>query len=256
MNDAVTMAGLSVSFAGQTVLNGIDAAFPALGISVLVGRSGSGKTTLLRAVNRLNEEFAGCETRGRVRLDFGEGPLSVYGERGGDGDIPLPELRRRAGMLFQTPALFPVSVYRNISLPLTVVAGRSEKQAAERAEQALIAVGLWSEVKDRMHTPAERLSGGQQQRLCLARLLALEPSLLLLDEPTASLDVHAAKEIEALLTKLAGRYPVIMVSHSLGQARRMARGTRGRIIVMEEGAITAALAPGEALTDETLAALL
>lgn len=252
MKNAAVMAGLSVSFFGRTVLRDIHLSFPAKGVSVLLGRSGSGKTTLLRAVNRLNEEFTGCETGGEVYLDFGGGPLAVYGKEGREPALPLRELRRKVGMLFQTPALFPVSVYRNISLPLTVVAGRREKEAPELVERALASVGLWDEVRDRLHSPAQGLSGGQQQRLCLARLLALEPALLLLDEPTASLDVHSAREIEALLRDLAGRYPVIMVSHSLGQARRMG----GRILVMEDGAITAALSPDEALSEELLAGLL
>lgn len=253
MKNAVTITDLSVAFGGRPALRRVSASFPASGISVLVGRSGSGKTTLLRAVNRLNEEFADCVTEGQVLLDLGNGPLPVYpaGE-GAEGAFSLPELRRGAGMLFQTPSLFPVSVYRNLSLPLTVVAGRAEKELPGIVEEALVAVGLWDEVRDRLHQPASRLSGGQQQRLCLARTLALEPSVLLLDEPTASLDVHAARDIEALLLRLANRYPVIMVSHSLGQARRMG----GRVIVMERGAVTARLTAEEAVSEELLERLL
>lgn len=292
MRDAVTITDLSVTFGGRGVLHGINAVFPASGISVLVGRSGSGKTTLLRAVNRLNEEFPNCVTQGQVCIDLGGGPLPVYprsceetggargGEAGGkragqsDEPLPLPELRRRAGMLFQTPSLFPVSVYRNLSLPLAVVAGRKEKELPGVIEEALAAVGLWDEVKDRLHAPAARLSGGQQQRLCLARTLALEPSILLLDEPTASLDVHAARDIEALLLRLANSYPVIMVSHSLAQARRMVQAGRpashparctaqhparcmdGRVIVMERGVITARLTAEEAVSEDLLERLL
>lgn len=254
MSASVTIEGLRVAFSGQEVLHGIDAFFPATGISILLGRSGSGKSTLLRSINRLNEEFHGCTTEGRVFIDFGSGPVDVYAlpeHRGKDG-MSVHDARMRLGMVFQTPHLFPVSVLRNIAMPLKLVGGESEKSIPERVERVLRQVGLWAELKDRLHDPAEKLSGGQQQRLCLARLLALKPSVLLLDEPTASLDVHASREIEELLQSLAGSYSIIMVSHSLGQARRLG----GRMLVCEDGRITSELAPDTAVSEETLAALL
>lgn len=251
---AVQVQDLSVSFGSHLVLDRVTVDFPASGISVLVGRSGSGKTTLLRAINRLNEEFPDCATKGQVSIDFGQGPAPVYPDPRQPEKHPLPltELRRRAGMLFQTPNLFPVSVRRNLSLPLRLVAGCPDNNLDEQIQKALLAVGLWNELKDRLAMPAEQLSGGQQQRLCLARTLCLSPSLLLLDEPTASLDVHAAQEIESLLLDLATRYPVIMVSHSPAQARRLG----SRIIICEHGRITASLAPSELLSEDTLARLL
>lgn len=250
---AVRLEKLCVSFHGHTVLRDVTAAFPARGISVLVGRSGSGKTTLLRSVNRLNEEFPGCLTTGRVFADFGSGPAPLYPEREGNAAPPdLPDLRRRAGMLFQTPNLFPVSVRRNFALPLKIVGGYGDAEILDRMEASLAAVGLQDELKGRLDIPAGRLSGGQQQRLCLARTLALEPALLLLDEPTASLDVHAARGIESLLREIAERYPVIMVSHSLAQARRLA----ARIVVCEQGRITATLSPEETVSEDLLARLL
>lgn len=249
----VVLSGVSVSFSERTVLRGIDARFPAGKISVMVGRSGSGKTTLLRTVNRLNEEFPGCVTTGSVTLDLGDGPSDIYAPDGlGEHPLSRPELRSRVGMLFQTPNLFPVSVFQNIAMPLRLVAGLPENAIPEAVETALVSVGLWNELQGRLHKPAEHLSGGQQQRLCLARLLALRPAVLLLDEPTASLDVHAARDIEDLLKALAPRYTVIMVSHSLNQARRMA----DQVLVCENGQITHTGAGGEALSEDVLAGLL
>jgi phosphate transport system ATP-binding protein len=248
---AVHIDGLSVSFDGRMALNNASALFPVSGISVIAGRSGSGKTTLLRAINRLNEEFPGCVTEGQVTVDFGAGPTPLYVRQGAAG-MPLLELRRRVGMLFQTPNLFPTGIYRNLAIPLRIAAGCAEKELPERIEGALVSAGLWEEVKDRLDMPAERLSGGQQQRLCLARTLSLKPSLLLLDEPTASLDIHAARGIEDLLLHLAGQYPVIMVSHSLNQARRLG----SKIFICEQGRIGAELTPEEVLSEDVLERLL
>ena len=244
MTATVSLADVSVSFFEHQALQSISAVFPAKKVSVLVGRSGSGKTTLLRAINRLNEEFPGCVTSGRVTVDFGEGPCDVYA-RG----IPLAELRLRVGMLFQKPNCFPVSVYRNIAMPLDLVAGAPAGEIPDRVQAALEAVGLWAELKDRLGAPAERLSGGQQQRLCLARLLALQPAVLLLDEPTASLDVHASRGIEELLQELAAKYTIIMVSHELRQARRLA----DQVLVCDAGKITGVFANGAQLTEDALA---
>lgn len=254
MSAVVTLSQISVSFFGNTVLHDVSLSFPGAGVFVLVGRSGSGKTTLLRSINRLNEEFPGCVTKGSVTVDFGSGPLAVYEApvKGARGEISLTGLRMKLGMLFQTPNLFPVSAYRNIAMPLQLIGGVSERDIPGAVEAALGRVGLWRELKDRLQVPASRLSGGQQQRLCLARLLALDPSVLLLDEPTASLDVHSAREIEDLLLELSCGYTVIMVSHSLSQARRMG----GEIVVCENGRLTGRIAAGEAPSEEMLAALL
>ena len=166
--------------------------------------------------------------------------------------MPLTELRLRVGMLFQTPNCFPVSVFRNIAMPLALVGGAATTEIPDRVQAALESVGLWGELKDRLDIPAERLSGGQQQRLCLARLLALQPAVLLLDEPTASLDVYAAKGIEELLRELAAKYTLIMVSHSLRQARRMA----DQLLVCEDGRLIDIRSDAAQLDEEALAELL
>lgn len=229
---AASIRNLNVSFNGVQVLRDVDLDIPSPGITVFLGRSGSGKTTLLQALNRLNEEFNGCVTSGEVSIDLGNpgiGLEPIYSRPASE----LPLLRRRVGMVFQTPNVLPVSVLRNIAMPLELVAACPKEKVADKVELSLRAVELWDEVKDRLHSPAERLSGGQQQRLCLARTLALEPKLLLLDEPTASLDIHNAQKIETLLGRLGKNYPMVLVSHSLTQAKRLADS----LVIMDAGKV-------------------
>lgn len=225
---AVEIRGLRVSFHGRPVLRGVDLTVPARGITVIVGPSGSGKTTLLRAVNRLNECFPGCRTEGEVRVRLEGHWADVH-----SGSVPVTALRRRAAMVFQTPNVLPTTIARNFEIPLRSVLGASRSEAAERARDALDRVGLLAEVEHRLREPAASLSGGQQQRLCLARALAMQPALLLVDEPTASLDVRATRRIEDLLRVLAQSYPIVAVSHGLGQARRLA----DRVAVLEDGRV-------------------
>jgi phosphate transport system ATP-binding protein len=225
---AVRIRGLRVSFHGRPALRGVDLTVPARGITVIVGPSGAGKTTLLRAVNRLNECFSGCRTEGEVRIRLDGRWVDVQ-----DGSVPVTTLRRRAAMVFQTPNVLPTTVERNFEIPLRSALGVSRAEAAERTRDALARVGLLAEVEDRLGAPAASLSGGQQQRLCLARALAMEPALLLLDEPTASLDVRSTRRIEDLLRVLARSYPIVAVSHGPGQARRLA----DRVAVVEDGRV-------------------
>lgn len=223
---AIRIEALSVSFGGRAVLSGVNLEIPSGGPTFLLGRSGSGKTTLLRAINRLNECLPGCQTKGRVALRLAGGWVEAYAP-----GIAVEHLRRQAGMVFQSPNVLPLSIARNIALPLRTALGMGEKECALRVEQALREVHLWGEVKDRLDAPAEALSGGQQQRLCLARALALRPEILLLDEPTASLDFKAARQIEELLTELKSRYTLLVVSHSLSQAHRLAE----QVFVLRDG---------------------
>ncbi|MEF2231682.1 MAG: phosphate ABC transporter ATP-binding protein [Pseudodesulfovibrio sp.] len=223
-----TIRGLTVSFHGRTVCRDVDLDVRAGEITVLAGRSGSGKTTLLRAVNRLNECLDDCRTTGSVRLSLSSGEVDAYAP-----ETDVEDLRRRVGMVFQTPSVLPVSVERNFLMPLKLVLGVSGDEARDRARAVLRDVGLLDEVAERMDQAALTLSGGQQQRLCLARALALEPEVLLLDEPTASADYRSAEIIEDLLLSLRSRLSLVVVSHGLRQARKLADA----LYLMRDGAV-------------------
>lgn len=224
----VDVEDLSVSFSGQTVLDRVNFSIRPGRITMILGPSGCGKSTLLRAINRLNEFYPDCRTEGSVRLNLEGRCGDVYNDF-----LSLPELRRKVGMVFQTPNVLPFSIEKNLTLPVKVTLGLPKKLLTERMEWALREVALWDEVKDRLRKNAPTLSGGQQQRLCLARVLALEPRILLLDEPTASLDFRATRQIEQLLSRLKDRYPILAVSHSLGQTRRLA----DHVYVLRKGKI-------------------
>lgn len=234
MSLCAVVENLRVSAGGHAILKDVSLDCPDKAITVLVGRSGSGKTTLLRSINRLNEHFPALHTCGKVALKVNGRLRDVF-------QMPLTELRRRAGMVFQSPNPLPLSVERNMLLPLKLVMGVVGSEAADRAEKALREVGLMNEISGRLTTDARTLSGGQQQRLCLARTLALEPDVLLLDEPTASLDRHAAEIVENLMLSLRERYPIVMVSHSLQQAHR----TASQLAVLRDGVLTGTFSASE-----------
>lgn len=248
MNCAAQVRNLSISFDKHTIVSDVNLDIPSHKISVLIGRSGSGKTTFLRAFNRLNEEHSHCRTQGEILLNLGNGLESLSDVFGGS----LTALRLRIGMLFQTPNVLPVSIWRNIAMPLEKLTTLSRNEIEQRVEKSLNDVGLWSEIYDRLNSSAEKLSGGQQQRLCLARVLALEPHILLLDEPTASLDVLASKHIENLLQQLTEKYTIIMVSHSLSQAQRLA----DKLFVFDGGRLLKNLEKQNEITEEQLAAFI
>ena len=235
---------LSVFFNRHEAVRVTELELPPNGITVVIGRSGSGKTTFLRAFNRLNEELPGCRTTGSISLDLGQGPEPIYGSSA----RPVTELRLKVGMVFQTPNVLPVSIERNIAMPLGLLTNTPKSYIREKVQESLLAVGLWEQVRHRLSAQASTLSGGQQQRLCLARTLALKPKVLLLDEPTASLDAPSAKEIELLLLGLAEQYAIIMVSHSLAQARRMA----ARMLVFDSGRLVHFLRNKEDWSEEKL----
>lgn len=225
---AISIEHLSVGFSGKAVLTDVNLSVSPGELAVVVGPSGSGKSTLLRAINRLNDCFPDCLTRGTVRVRLDGVSRDVYGD-----DLSPSELRRRVGMVFQTPAVLPFTVEKNLTMPLRVALGMNGDALTDRVEWALRQASLWDEVKGRMRESAAKLSGGQQQRLCLARALALGPQVLLLDEPTASLDFRASGKIEQLLLRLKTDYCIVAVSHSLSQARRLA----DRLFVLREGRI-------------------
>ncbi|MCM1512407.1 MAG: phosphate ABC transporter ATP-binding protein [Oxalobacter formigenes] len=225
-SDAIRLKQVSVRFSGKPVIQDISMAIPAGALTFLLGRSGSGKTTLLRTINRLNACFPDCETQGEVMIRIGGEWINAYHSK------TIPEkLRQQVGMVFQTPNVLPLSIARNIALPLEAALSLPASEKQDRIEQALRDVFLWDEVKDRLSKPAASLSGGQQQRLCLARTLAMQPEILLLDEPTASLDFRAAEQIEDLLSELKTRYTLVVVSHSLRQAGKLA----DHVFVLHDG---------------------
>lgn len=223
---SVRIENLRVYFSQKCVLENISLNLRPGELTVLAGPSGSGKSTLLRTVNRLTDSLPNCRTEGTVSIRFHDRTVNVYKD-----SFALSELRKRVGMVFQTPAVLPFSIEKNLALPLRVTSDLTGAALSERLTWALHEVSLWEEVKDRLKEPASTLSGGQQQRLCLARILALDPEILLLDEPTASLDFKSAANIEALLTTLKDRYTILAVSHSLSQTWRIADS----ILVLKEG---------------------
>lgn len=209
----LTTHGLSLAYGGLPVLDRIDLHLRACRITAIVGPSGCGKSSLLTCLNRLDEETPAARLSGRVR--WGAHDLL-------DRTLDRIWLRRRIGMLFQRPTPFPLSIARNLDLPLREHGFGSRRERRARVERALHSVGLWSEVADRLHRPAHELSGGQQQRLCLARTLALEPEVILMDEPCSALDPLSARTIEELIASLRGFYTVVLVTHDLQQAWRLA----------------------------------
>lgn len=182
-------------------------------ITALVGPSGCGKTSFLSCLNRLTDLIPRCRVSGHIQM----GLLNVL-----DAKIDAIALRRRVGMIFQKPNPFPLSIWKNLALPLREHGVRNREQVDQIIETTLQDVGLWDEVKDRLNTPALALSGGQQQRLCIARALVLQPEVLLLDEPCSALDPISSGVVEDLIASLRGRYTQIIVTHNLAQARRIA----------------------------------
>jgi len=182
-------------------------------ITSLIGPSGCGKTTLLRCFNRVNERYGSVTTTGKIQL-LGK---NIY-----DADVSLIELRKSIGMVFQRPNPLPISVYENIVFGLRVHhGGRPTKSDLDAAvEKALTEVGLWKDLKDRLHARATSLQLEQQQKLCIARLLPLKPDIILMDEPCSALDVEGTRAIEELLFELKGRYTILIVTHNMAQARR------------------------------------
>lgn len=182
-------------------------------ITALIGPSGCGKTSFLSAINRLTDLIPGCSINGRILIN---------GQDIHAANNNVQALRRNIGMVFQKPTPFPLSVRRNLSLPLNEHGVIKKSEVAAIIEQVLQDVGLWGEVCDSLDTPALSLSGGQQQRLCIARALALNPEILLMDEPCSALDPIASGVVEDLINRLQGRYTIVIVTHNLAQARRIA----------------------------------
>ncbi len=194
--------------------------FPDNKITAIVGPSGSGKSTFLMILNRLWETIPHCFMEGEVKIKFADKFHNIY-----EKQYPVTRLRRQAGMVFQVPNPLPMSIYKNIAFPLELSGQNCKKEIKIMVEKYLKLTGLWEEVHDRLNTSAFELSGGQQQRLCIARAMVLEPEILLLDEPTSSLDHRAATAIENLLIKQKKHCTILIVSHYLDQVQRIADST-------------------------------
>ncbi len=213
---ALRIQDLNVYYGKSHSLKGISLAIPTRQVTALMGPSGCGKSTFLRALNRMHDVTPGARVTGQVWLD--------------DEEIYAPEmdeiaLRQRIGMVFQRPNPFPTSIYDNVAYGLRVKGGYTRGQISEIVERSLRSAALWDEVKDRLRYSALGLSGGQQQRLCIARALAVEPEIILMDEPCSALDPIATLKIEELIEQLKQQYTIVIVTHNLQQAARVSQWT-------------------------------
>lgn len=204
---------ICLRYADHQVLNDLTIGFEKHTITALVGPSGCGKTSFLYCLNRLIEYFDHATVSGQVFLNS----ENIF-----ESGVNMAQLRRKASMIFQKPSPFPLSIYQNFALPLKEMGIKSRRDIFAVMQKALTDVGLWAEFEHKTHESAVNLSGGQQQRLCLARSLALEPEILLLDEPCSALDPLSVRIIENLLLDLAKSRTIIIVTHNLAQARRIA----------------------------------
>ncbi|NMD11638.1 MAG: phosphate ABC transporter ATP-binding protein [Acidobacteria bacterium] len=209
----ISIKNLTVTFGRQKVLKDVSVDLPDHRVTAIIGPSGCGKTTLLKTLNRLLDKVDGVKVEGQVLVD-GE---NIY-----DPKIEVTRIRKKMGLLSQKPQVLPMSIFDNIAYGPRIHGVREKAKLRQIVERQLAAAGLWDEVKTRLHEPASRLSVGQQQRLCLARGLAVEPEIILGDEPPSALDPQSSRTVEQRLIDLKTDYTVIVVTHILRQARRIA----------------------------------
>lgn len=210
------VTGLAVRYHGRAALTDVSLPIYKGCITALVGPSGCGKSSFLSTLSRMSDLVPGCQVDGAIRLN----DIDVHART-----TNVLGLRRDVGMIFQKPNPFPLSIRENMVMPLREHGVTNREESAARMQQALEDVGLWGEVQHRLDTPALALSGGQQQRLCIARALALRPSVLLMDEPCSALDPMSSRVIEELIARLLPKYTVVIVTHNLAQARRISQFT-------------------------------
>ena len=212
---AITLRKLNAYYSDTHAVKDVDLDYAANRVTAMIGPSGCGKSTLVRCINRMHEEIPGARATGEIRLD----ELDLY-----DGAVDVVSVRRAIGMVFQKPNPFPtMSIFDNVAAGLRLSGTRGDTR--ERVEQSLRGAGLWEEVKDRLNQPGIGLSGGQQQRLCIARTIAVEPEVILMDEPCSALDPIATLKIEELIHDLKQRYTIVIVTHNMQQAARVADTT-------------------------------
>ena len=216
MNEIITTKDVHLYYGKKEALKGITLDFPQGGIHALIGPSGCGKSTYLRCLNRMNDMIDNVKITGDIRLDGND----IYSPQ-----TDTVTLRKRVGMVFQQPNPFPFSIYENIVYGLRIAGIKDKEVLDERVETSLKQAAIWDEVKDDLKKSAEALSGGQQQRICIARVLAVRPEVILLDEPTSALDPVSSSLIEEMLLKLKEEYTCIIVTHNMQQASRISDTT-------------------------------
>jgi phosphate transport system ATP-binding protein len=223
----VALRDLHAYYGSNHAVRGVSLAFDSTKVTAIIGPSGCGKSTMVRCINRMHEETPGARAEGEVLLD----ELDLYDPR-----VDIVAVRRSVGMVFQKPNPFPtMSVFDNVTSGLRLT-GASRSELDDRGREALVEAGLWEEVKDRLKAPGVGLSGGQQQRLCIARALAVDPEVLLMDEPCSALDPVATLRIEELIADLKERVTIVIVTHNMQQAARVADTT----VFMLSGALVEA----------------
>ena len=221
---SVKLKGLNAYYGSTRSIKDVTIDFPANEVTALIGPSGSGKSTVVRCINRMHEEIPGARAEGSVMLD----DLDVYSP-----EVDVTAVRRAIGMVFQKPNPFPtMSIFDNVAAGLRLT-GTKSGDLRDLVHRSLQAVGLWDEVKDRLNSPGIGLSGGQQQRLCIARTVAIEPEVILMDEPASALDPISTLKIEELIDELKERYTIVIVTHNMQQAARVANST----VFMLEGEV-------------------
>ncbi len=209
---AITVRELSLSYADKVALNAISLQIPKYKVTAFIGPSGCGKSTLIRCFNRMNDLISSCKISGEILID----EQNIYHK-----SVNVAELRRKVGMVFQRPNPFPKSIYENVAYGLRLQGVKNSLLLDEVVEKSLRDAALWDEVKDRLHDNALSMSGGQQQRLVIARAIAIEPEILLLDEPASALDPISTLKIEELIYELKQTYTIVIVTHNMQQAGRV-----------------------------------
>jgi phosphate transport system ATP-binding protein len=213
----VVARGVNVYYGEKHALKDVSVDIPDRTVMAFIGPSGCGKSTFLRCINRMNDTIPGCRVEGRITIDGKD----IY-----DRALDVVQLRARVGMVFQKPNPFPKSVFENVAYgPRIHGLARSKAELADIVTVSLQRAGLYEEVKDRLHDPGTGLSGGQQQRLCIARAIAVEPEIILMDEPCSALDPIATARIEELIDELKADYTIVIVTHNMQQAARVSQRT-------------------------------
>jgi phosphate transport system ATP-binding protein len=211
-NTKLEVKSLNLYYGDKRALNNVSMVIPEKKVTAFIGPSGCGKSTLLRCFNRMNDLVDACRIEGEILLDG----ANIY-----DKKIDVAELRRQIGMVFQKPNPFPKTIYENVAYGLRLQGVKSKRVLDEVVEKSLRGAALWEEVKDRLHDNAFGLSGGQQQRLVIARAIAIEPEVILLDEPASALDPISTLKIEELINELKHQYTIVIVTHNMQQAARV-----------------------------------